>query len=458
VSVLQVAARGVVEQIVLSLGAGTLVSLCAWLALRVAPARSSRARFMLWFGVLLAIAILPLLATGRPAGISEGPVAASHAWISIPESWALYIFGLWVVVASAGLARVVAGLLQVGRVRGRCESIRVEELPASVRESLARFASRRTVRVCLSDAVRVPTAIGFFNPVVVIPRWLFAELPEPQLNQVVLHELAHLARWDDWTNLAQKILRAVMFFHPAVWWIDQRLSLEREMACDDAVVAATEDRTSYAQCLAMLAEKTLGRRRAAMAQAAVHKIQQVTARVMRILDPPSATSRGGWAWAVATVSTIAVGSTIALGGGGQWIAFRAPETMVASAPRPSTAILRPRIPASATVVQVGLKSEKAVSKHAAVRRHVAPAPQSRNETVVAKAQSTAPAWLSQTMTSPVVPVKATQNVQPQAGDVMVWTVFSSAAGNEEWNLQIWHVTVYVPAKAKTPDPAPRKTT
>ena len=40
-----------------------------------------------------------------------------------------------------------------------------------------------------------------------------------ELNTILLHELAHLGRWDDWTNLAQKVLGALLFFHPAVWWI-----------------------------------------------------------------------------------------------------------------------------------------------------------------------------------------------------------------------------------------------
>jgi beta-lactamase regulating signal transducer with metallopeptidase domain len=71
-----------------------------------------------------------------------------------------------------------------------------------------------------------------------------------------LHELAHLRRYDDWTNLAQKLVKALFFFHPAVWWIEKQVSLEREMACDDAVLAETASPRAYAECLAHLAEKT----------------------------------------------------------------------------------------------------------------------------------------------------------------------------------------------------------
>jgi len=78
----------------------------------------------------------------------------------------------------------------------------------------------------------VPTAIGFFQPAVIVPAWTLRELSAEELHSVLLHELAHLRRWDDWTNLAQELVGALFFFHPAVWRIGSRLSLEREMACD----------------------------------------------------------------------------------------------------------------------------------------------------------------------------------------------------------------------------------
>ena len=72
---------------------------------------------------------------------------------------------------------------------------------------------------------------------------------------ILLHENAHLRRWDQWTNLAQKIVTALFFFHPAVWWIENRLTLEREMACDDIVLAQTASPRDYASFLISFAEK-----------------------------------------------------------------------------------------------------------------------------------------------------------------------------------------------------------
>jgi hypothetical protein len=144
--------------------------------------------------------------------------------------------------------------------------------------------SRKAVRLCVSDRLRVPTAIGFVKPMVVIPSWMMSEVSTAELNAILLHELAHLGRRDDWTNLIQRVLGALLFFHPAVWWINRRLSLEREMACDDLVLARTTDPHAYAECLVTLAEKSFLRRGLALAQAAVGRLRHISLRVTQILD------------------------------------------------------------------------------------------------------------------------------------------------------------------------------
>jgi hypothetical protein len=130
------------------------------------------------------------------------------------------------------------------------------------------------------------------KPAIVLPGWALRELSPVELNAVLLHELAHLRRWDDWTNLAQEILKAIFFFHPAFWWIGHGLSLEREMACDDFVLAGTSNPQAYAQCLVSVAEKSFLRRGLALAQAVAGRIEQTSQRLIRILDVdrPTATN------------------------------------------------------------------------------------------------------------------------------------------------------------------------
>jgi hypothetical protein len=80
----------------------------------------------------------------------------------------------------------------------------------------------------------------------------------------------------------------LFFFHPAMWWLQHRLSLEREMACDECVLAQTGNARGYAKSLANIAERSFVRRSLALAQAAVSRLHDTTLRVSKILGSTSA--------------------------------------------------------------------------------------------------------------------------------------------------------------------------
>src|SRR4029077_3182699 len=255
---LQAIAQMSAERMLNCLAAGIVIALFAWVLLRLAGRRNSGTRFAVWFCALLAIAVSPLFEISRSG--SAGLVSPANAAITIPRSWALYLFGAWAAIAAVGLIRVAAGLWHLSTIRRECTTIDPEHLDPMLQHTLEQFRARREVEIATSDKLHVPTAIGFLKPAVVLPSWVMRELCAAELNAVLLHELAHLRRWDDWTNLAQKVLRALFFFHPAVWWVEGRLALEREMACDDIVLAETANPRAYAECLVSLAEKNLLRR------------------------------------------------------------------------------------------------------------------------------------------------------------------------------------------------------
>ncbi len=265
-----------------SLLAGTVIAGLAWIFARLAGRRSSGTRFAFWFAALIGITVLPWVGSvgnsSSPAGSTRSSVA-----ITLPESFAFYLFVVWVIGAGLGLAHVAHGLYRLRRLRAKCAPVDSDKLDPALRASLAEMQSCRRVTLCVSDAVRVPAAVGYFRPMVVFPAWTMAEIPTAELNAILLHELAHLRRYDDWTNLAQKLLKAVLFFHPAVWFIESRLTLEREMACDDAVLATTYSPRAYAESLVSLAEKSFLRRSIQLAQAAVSHVQQLKLRLAEIL-------------------------------------------------------------------------------------------------------------------------------------------------------------------------------
>src|SRR5208283_3773556 len=211
-----------------------------------------------------------------------------HPAITIPGTWALFGFVAWALGASVALVRLAVGLWHLRRLRQSCTPVVAAKLDPVVRKTVEGIVSSTPVTVSTSELVRVPAAIGFWKRTIILPAWALRELPREDLNVILLHEFAHLRRGDDWTNLIQKVVRALFFFHPAVWWIERRLSVEREMACDDAVLAETANPHGYATCLVSLLEKSLAhrleRKQWSLAQAAVHRVREASLRLARILD------------------------------------------------------------------------------------------------------------------------------------------------------------------------------
>ena len=325
-------------QIVDCLVEGTLIALFAASFLSVIRRQNSVTRFAVWFSALMAIAILPLFAGSFGSHVAPSPFAAAvRPAVTLPGTWALYLFGAWIAVAAWHLAGIGRGLWHLCTLRRSCVAIDPATLDPLVQNTLARNQSPRQIALCTSDLAQVPTALGLVKPAIVIPAWVMRELSPSELNQILLHEIAHLRRWDDWTNFAQKLVKAIFFFHPAVWWIEKKVSLEREMACDDAVLAETASPRAYAECLAHLAEKTLIQRSLAFAQAALGKVRQTSLRVAQILDANRPTGDGrSWKPAVSLVAVFAATCVVGISKAPRLIAFSDGATSQISASASTT--------------------------------------------------------------------------------------------------------------------------
>ncbi|HWZ82285.1 MAG TPA: M56 family metallopeptidase [Terriglobales bacterium] len=331
---LQVLAQVGAERLLNAIPGGLLIAALAWLLLRVAGKQNSGTRFAVWFCALLAIASLPFMPFVSSAGLAN---PATRPAIMLPAAWAVAVFSLWLAVSSLALIRIVAGLWNLRRLRSGCIAFTPANSPAAVSHLVAQLQSELGIVICGSSAVRVPTVIGFFRPAILIPDWALQELSAEELKVVLLHEIAHLERRDDWTNLAQKLIRTAFFFHPAVWWIERRLNIEREMACDDAVLAKTADPQAYAECLVSLAEKSFARRFAqhslSLAQAVIGHARDTALRLARILDGNTTRSSAVFKPTLGIATVLAVAGTIALQHAPKVIAFQssAAPPLVASA-------------------------------------------------------------------------------------------------------------------------------
>jgi len=294
------------SQIVNCLVLGIAVAAVAGAASVLIGRKSAGLRFAIWFAALGAITFLFLFL--KPT-VPSGAGRVNVLEISLRPEWALYIFCAWVFFAAIGFLRVVRGLWRVYCLKRSCTQLD-DALESSVRTMLGGMS--RKFALCTSERLRVPAALGFFRPVIALPTWALRELSPEELKMVVLHEAAHLERWDDWTNLLQKVIRAALFFHPAVWWIDSRLSMEREMSCDDMVLANSGSAHHYAACLVSLAEKTHVHRSLALVQAAVSQLKHTAKRISKILDGNQRTARPLLRPAMAALATFGALSLVAV--------------------------------------------------------------------------------------------------------------------------------------------------
>ena len=154
----------------------------------------------------------------------------------------------------------------------------------------------------------MPTVVGWLRPAILLPIAALASLTPAQVEAILAHELAHIRRHDYAVNLLQTIAETLLFYHPAVWWISNRIRVEREHCCDDIAIAVCGDPLGYAQALAEL--ETWRTSAATMALAATDG--SFLERVRRILRVPVSDESRSPSWVVTLVLTM----VFAVGAGG----------------------------------------------------------------------------------------------------------------------------------------------
>ena len=323
--------------LVASVWQGLVLAAVIWLCLKMLPRTGAATRFGIWMRAFGVLAVLPLVRLHPVAGAAAG-VLARGPLVHVDARWSVALTAVWLGVSLYRLAGLVVNGWKLWSVWRRAEVVEVAEGVAS----LLVDGSRR-VQLCVSDEVERPSLIGFFSPRVVVPRWLFARLSEVELQQIVMHEMEHLRRRDDWINLVQKVGLAVFPLNPVLVWIERRLCLERELACDAGVIRATGAPKAYATCLTTLAERSMelnpARRAAALALGAWERRSQLAERVHGILRREKMLSpvQAGAVMSVAVVGLVA--GAAELSRCPQLISFAAPAPLaVATTPSRGTSV------------------------------------------------------------------------------------------------------------------------
>ncbi len=163
-----------------------------------------------------------------------------------------------VVVWSAGVLVFSVRLLLSWFTVRRLRTVGVVVVDDAVRQATVRITQRlglrRRAHVLQSTLVNAPIVVGCFRSVILLPPSLLSGLPMSQLEAILAHELAHVRRYDYVVNLGQTLIETLFFYHPAVWWLSNRIRIERENCCDDLVVEALGDRVRYGRALLAIEE------------------------------------------------------------------------------------------------------------------------------------------------------------------------------------------------------------
>jgi|GEM_PF-2806145 len=179
----------------------------------------------------------------------------------------------WLLLAwAAGVSVLALRLLGSWIWIQRMRSVGTSPISSQWTQSLEALARRlqvsRSTWILQSTQVVVPTLIGWFRPVILLPVGFLTGMPPRQIEAILAHEFAHILRHDYLVNLLQALVETVLFYHPAVWWVSRFIREERENCCDDIAAQVCAKPSEYAHALAALEE--LRGRQAALTLAANH--------------------------------------------------------------------------------------------------------------------------------------------------------------------------------------------
>ncbi|HKW97356.1 MAG TPA: TonB family protein [Bryobacteraceae bacterium] len=299
-----------------------IIASLALVAILITRQPSAAARHAVWTAILAAMLALPFLSLLLPPVRMKIPAALERPRAAVetslrgraaqtrntpatppsapaPSRWPVSLAALYLAVAAAFLARLIAGFAMSRRLAGRCQIV-CDPRALNLLENLA--ASHSTpwplAQLRASNAIKVPMTLGRRQPVILLPAdW--PQWDEWKLRIVLAHELAHIRRADWSIALAASLNRCLFWFHPLAWWLERHLAALAEQASDDAALACTGDAPRYARVILEFAS-LIGStgRRLAIESVAMARTPHVSRRIDRILaariSSPGILTRSTW--------------------------------------------------------------------------------------------------------------------------------------------------------------------
>jgi bla regulator protein blaR1 len=346
---------------------GGVVALATACALWVIPLSRTRARYCTAWAAcaaVLALPAIPLVWAAASPEASRGVPATGVPIMSMPDDWwtsTAIAFGMWAVWVAVQGIRAVVATAALRRAKTACR-VFPPQLEARLAHWTRVSATGRRARLVLSDRVRAAAVLGGASPLIAVARPLLDHLDHADLDRIVVHEWAHVQRRDDIVQAVQLLVRIVAGWHPAIWWLERQLHLEREVACDETVVAVTGSPKEYASCLTELARLPAAQVRWSPALAAIAP-SGLRSRVVRILKIRQAVARPWRATAVMSAMSVGV-VAFSVGNLTVFDTARSSPTVLGAAAVNGVRIIAPPVPIAAPAIPQGLAPGRATPTRA----------------------------------------------------------------------------------------------
>ena len=227
------------------------------------------------------------------AAAGKGEWARLLPWVSLAWCLGVIAFSL----------RPCLALHRCRRMRQQSQPVQVPWIEETLQSLCVRTDLKRKVEIASSALVHVPTVLGFWRPIVLLPVEMLAGQTPQQLSAILAHELAHIRRHDFVFNLFQTAIETLLFYHPAVWWVSAVARQERENCCDDIAMSIC-GRKSYATALANLESARTGAGSFAMAANGGSLYRRIH-RIVRPHENPNPLGR--WLAALVAITALFLG-------------------------------------------------------------------------------------------------------------------------------------------------------
>ena len=178
--------------------------------------------------------------------------------ISFIQANADVIVSIWFMVIIFRCLQLISGLNSLQRMKRRWIMEAGDQWNQKLHELATKLGIRRHVIFLQSSLAKVPMVIGHLKPVLLFPMGLLNNLPQDQVEAILLHELAHIKRNDFLVNLLQQFAEIFFFFNPAVLWISSLIKNERENCCDDIALSITRNKKIFIHALVAFQEYNAG--------------------------------------------------------------------------------------------------------------------------------------------------------------------------------------------------------